>query len=1544
MRQISILPAGVQVYPSASLHVLHATAERIYYASTLAIYIYDAKTFNLEKVVSVNDRTITSFCVSPHDANLMVIAGLDGKIMLWNIRDEEIVTRISTTVNNRMVLAWDRFVANRCAIITSDPCIKIFYWDVTRAEAAGITELFAVSARSMSGGGGSPSKKSAGGADVSVKAVVGRWNPHVAGLLAVGCDNGHVLMFDCDKRVTKAPLFVQDRTQGVVDLQWDRLSSIYVLVAYSSFISLWDAESGSEIHVFDKQGAGITSIAWLDWTAGNFVSTNSKTGTLRVWNASQRQPLETVRIAQTDSGINCAVFGPGTQKALCACSDGSVSVYHIPKKQLEFKTFAGHTETIFDCAFSPVSPDVFATASYDGTIKLWNLSNLSLEKTLYGAAEIIYGCDWSPDGRMIGACTSSGLVLLWDVETGREMARLLHHVKHSYRMSWNKLVSNLICTSSADCSVVVFEIDFEAIYDPHNTKVALGSRTKKSAGAAYATPTANASAKEKLTDSVIHMRYVHPAPVFGASWCPFVSNILVTGCQDGDVRVLDYSRAQNPLLALLKGHVARTFNCEWSPLVPGLLATGSDDQKIILWNVNLEDVQREAAEEADVVSSALDEPPVGAPPAAAKKSWFSMFSSPRKSKSGPQDTKKDSTSGLAKLFYIPSRILSGHTSNVRALSWNSEHKELLLSGSWDSTIRLWNVKTCRCLRVITDHVADVYAIVSHPDRPFTYVSSSRDTTLRVWELDGLFSSLRTQAIWDLSMEKVRKSSGVAEAQSRAKSEVEDQGGGKETEEEDEAASNQQLSSSQETNDSFEPFLSGRKSAALGRALGPPITPSYMNGRGSSTPLELAKKFYLLFNFFSGANGSLDVWECVLSLLLNNANSEAGEEKGGEGKNGGAVGAANGGALPLNSSLLLRPAAQRIILPENEILAKAQSDARKCESVKMGTRRGEMSEKTAESLRQAAVLYARVGDFVKYCSIMIELGEWTKALALAPSVSMEYWRSLSLRYSEHLSAQSAEECVPYLVAIGHEVEAVNFYLGRGDVSSAMVVAKMSSEGVSATATRESGLEQQPRSLSTGGGINRSQSANAAHGESLSKWAASGENGNSGSSASHRQKHSSGYGSSEATSRSLVRSVVAMTAEKLVLSARPIHAAAQHLSIGDATSAVTVLTACGEYDLAYAVSIVFGYDVTSLLFLMSNQLCYAGNPSLALEVLGGLPDAETEQSLVICLESPSEDAAKQTMSSLGLRSPAAWLKKGTEEEVFGNDATAVVAFIIGRSFAKAVTIGLAALKKVVRDPLEMPAPARRVFHALKHVPFKELDEPLTINLFMHLLWFGAHEAMEEGLWETGYIMLQKLQGLAEAHSFLIPPDDLRFQALFFLVISGDKNALVLLQEVEERSQHVPAIVDGVRALSLLLREAAAPLDTLGPGTFFASKLGSDPSVGVWGPNTHAIRREMQRLGDALSLPSLTKLHTRRAGNGSFCVVQGSMLPAANFRQKTFVSCISGKRIQGATFFGKNEALPTLAQGIASSNEMLGWLRINKQRPPAFNLGAMGRNNPA
>ena len=48
---------------------------------------------------------------------------------------------------------------------------------------------------------------------------------------------------------------------------------------------------------------------------------------------------------------------------------------------------------------------------------------------------------------------------------------------------------------------------------------------------------------------------------------------------------------------------------------------------------------------------------------------------------------------------------------------------------------------------------------------------------------------------------------------------------------------------------------------------------------------------------------------------------------------------------------------------------------------------------------------------------MELGEWERALAVAPGVGLPYWHALAGRYAAKLQEEQREEAVPFLVATG-----------------------------------------------------------------------------------------------------------------------------------------------------------------------------------------------------------------------------------------------------------------------------------------------------------------------------------------------------------------------------------------------------------------------------------------------------------------------------------------------------------------------------------------------
>jgi F-box and WD-40 domain protein CDC4 len=83
--------------------------------------------------------------------------------------------------------------------------------------------------------------------------------------------------------------------------------------------------------------------------------------------------------------------------------------------------------------------------------------------------------------------------------------------------------------------------------------------------------------------------------------------------------------------------------------------------------------------------------------------------------------------------------LYGHTSTVRCLTLVNE--TTAVSGSRDTTLRVWNIRDGHCTNVLGGHQDSVRCVVATGD---LIVSGSYDTTARVWNVsDGVWNCIWT---------------------------------------------------------------------------------------------------------------------------------------------------------------------------------------------------------------------------------------------------------------------------------------------------------------------------------------------------------------------------------------------------------------------------------------------------------------------------------------------------------------------------------------------------------------------------------------------------------------------------------------------------------------------------------------------------------------------------------------------------------------------------------------------------------------------------------
>ncbi|KFY83090.1 hypothetical protein V498_08303 [Pseudogymnoascus sp. VKM F-4517 (FW-2822)] len=80
-------------------------------------------------------------------------------------------------------------------------------------------------------------------------------------------------------------------------------------------------------------------------------------------------------------------------------------------------------------------------------------------------------------------------------------------------------------------------------------------------------------------------------------------------------------------------------------------------------------------------------------------------------------------------YYV--RTLQGHTSSVRAIA---AHEDTLVSGSYDSSVRVWKISTGESVHQLRGHIQKVYSVVLDHKRK-RCISGSMDNTVKIWSLE-----------------------------------------------------------------------------------------------------------------------------------------------------------------------------------------------------------------------------------------------------------------------------------------------------------------------------------------------------------------------------------------------------------------------------------------------------------------------------------------------------------------------------------------------------------------------------------------------------------------------------------------------------------------------------------------------------------------------------------------------------------------------------------------------------------------------------------------
>jgi len=271
------------------------------------------------------------------------------------------------------------------------------------------------------------------------------WNPH-QDILASGSGDSTARIWDMTASngnpgssvVLKHSANIGDRNKDVTTLQWDDRGKFLATGSYDGVARVW-AIDGSIQKTFSAHNGPIFSLKWNK--EGNHLLSGSYDKSAIVWDVLtekvfQKFEFHTAATLDVDWQDNTTFATCSTDKTIQYCAVGE------NKPRL---TFTGHTDEVNAIKWNPLGTHL-ASCSDDGTAKLWSPSEESYVQNFCEHTKEIYTIEWSPTGPgsrnpnkqlLLASASFDATVKLWDVERGKSIYTLSRNEESVYSVAFS---------------------------------------------------------------------------------------------------------------------------------------------------------------------------------------------------------------------------------------------------------------------------------------------------------------------------------------------------------------------------------------------------------------------------------------------------------------------------------------------------------------------------------------------------------------------------------------------------------------------------------------------------------------------------------------------------------------------------------------------------------------------------------------------------------------------------------------------------------------------------------------------------------------------------------------------------------------------------------------------------------------------------------------------------------------------------------------------------------------------------------------------------
>uniref|UniRef100_A0A1B6KNS3 WD repeat-containing protein 55 homolog n=1 Tax=Graphocephala atropunctata TaxID=36148 RepID=A0A1B6KNS3_9HEMI len=274
-------------------------------------------------------------------------------------------------------------------------------------------------------------------------------------LLATGSYDGYARIWMTDGRLVstlgqhKGPIFA---------LKWNKRGNYILSAGVDKTTIIWDAASGQCTQQFSFHSAPALDVDWQTNTSFASCSTDQ---CIHVCKLSVDKPIKSFQ-GHTNE-VNAIKWDP-QGNLLASCSDDMTLKIWSMKQDTCVHDLQAHSKEIYTIKWSPTGPGtanpnmslILASASFDSTVRLWDVERGACIHTLTKHTEPVYSVAFSPDGKYLASGSFDKCVHIWSTQSGQ----LVHSYKGTggiFEVCWNSR-GDKVGASASDGSVFVLDL------------------------------------------------------------------------------------------------------------------------------------------------------------------------------------------------------------------------------------------------------------------------------------------------------------------------------------------------------------------------------------------------------------------------------------------------------------------------------------------------------------------------------------------------------------------------------------------------------------------------------------------------------------------------------------------------------------------------------------------------------------------------------------------------------------------------------------------------------------------------------------------------------------------------------------------------------------------------------------------------------------------------------------------------------------------------------------------------------------------------------